>query len=506
MTKTARRCAVLCMAVAAMPAAQAQNAKTLADHIKTIEIRLNDPDAERTWQYRPEGDAFVCVNGKNNYTRALYGSHDEDRVETSDRPVFVTYKAKDSRNISFYLNGLDLVEADRCESRYTPGRRTYVVTDRRWGRGVVRMTVLAYPDRQGGIWLIETEGFAQPVTMTCCACEIRNQRLKRWGDMGAEKPGSLDAAKNPKQLQTQTWNVTNNVTFATVAAQQLAVATPDNASVYAKVLADYEEADQHRRQMASQVIFRTPDPYINTLGGALVAAGDGAWDEDTFLHGAIVWRVQLPGWRGAYMGDFLGWPDRARHHFDAYAESQTCDVPCIIPHPTQDSVLNLCRARHEWGTPMYSNGYIGRTPHRRDVMHHYDMNLSYIDELLWHFQFDADTAYMRKMWPVIQCHLAWEKLNFDPDGDHLYDAYCCIWASDGLYYNGGAVTHSSAYNYRGNLLAARIAELIGEDGSQYQQEADAILKAMNERLWLDDHWAEYQDLMGLQRLHRSAAL
>ncbi len=42
MTKTARRCAVLCMAVAAMPAAQAQNAKTLADHIKTIEIRLND--------------------------------------------------------------------------------------------------------------------------------------------------------------------------------------------------------------------------------------------------------------------------------------------------------------------------------------------------------------------------------------------------------------------------------------------------------------------------------
>lgn len=33
-------------------AVTAQTAKTLADHIKTIEIRLNDPNAERTWQYR----------------------------------------------------------------------------------------------------------------------------------------------------------------------------------------------------------------------------------------------------------------------------------------------------------------------------------------------------------------------------------------------------------------------------------------------------------------------
>lgn len=36
--------------------------------------------------------------------------------------------------------------------------------------------------------------------------------------------------------------------------------------------------------------------------------------------------------------------------------------------------------------------------------------------------------------------------------DGLYDAYCCIWASDALYYNSGAVTHSSAYNYRANKL------------------------------------------------------
>lgn len=162
-------------------------------------------------------------------------------------------------------------------------------------------------------------------------------------------------------------------------------------------------------------------------------------------------------WRAAYAGDVTGWTDRAERHFNAYAESQVTGVPPVYPHPTQDEANNLARGVEKWGTQMYSDGYICRSPHNNHQMHHYDMNLSYIDELLWHFSYDTDTAYMRRMWPVLTRHLAWEKRNWDPDGDHLYDAYCCIWASDALWYNGGAVTHSSAYNYRANLLAARIA-------------------------------------------------
>ncbi|MDE5947988.1 MAG: DUF4450 domain-containing protein, partial [Prevotella sp.] len=203
-----------------------------------------------------------------------------------------------------------------------------------------------------------------------------------------------------------------------------------------------------------------------------------------------------------------GWNDRARSHFDAYAKSQVTDVAPTIPHPSQDKELNLARAEKKWGTQMYSNGYICRNPEKNNQMHHYDMNLNYMDELLWHFCYNADTTYMRKMWPVIKSHLAWEKRNYDPDGDGLYDAYCCIWASDALYYSGGAVTHSSAYNYRGNRLAARIAEIIGEDAAPYHAEADRILKAMNDRLWLDGkgHWAEFEEAMGLKRKHESAAL
>ncbi|MDE6653235.1 MAG: DUF4450 domain-containing protein, partial [Muribaculaceae bacterium] len=168
----------------------------------------------------------------------------------------------------------------------------------------------------------------------------------------------------------------------------------------------------------------------------------------------------------------------------------------------------LARARKEWGAQMYSNGYICRNPQKNNVMHHYDMNLCYIDELLWHLQWTGDTAYARQIWPVIESSLAWEKRNFDPDDDGLYDAYCCIWASDALYYNSGAVTHSSAYNYRAHRLAAEIADIIGEDSAPYREEAEKILSAMNSTLWMDDKgtWAEFKDRMGNGTLHTHPGL
>ena len=71
--------------------------------------------------------------------------------------------------------------------------------------------------------------------------------------------------------------------------------------------------------------------------------------------------MSLPGWRGAYMGDFLGMQDRQRIHFDAYAKSQVIDVPVTEPH-LMDEKNNLARGTYKWGTPMYSNGYICRIP------------------------------------------------------------------------------------------------------------------------------------------------
>lgn len=464
---------------------------------------------KRTIQYRPDGDDFVSINGKNRYTRALYGSTTAFRIETSDRPVFAAYMPKNdgrSRHIGFRLQcgnkNLPLESFKYCEARYTGGKRTYRLTDPILGKGELTITVLAYPETEGGIWKFAMKDIPKDALLHCYISEIKAQKLSRGGDMGADRADSFDAPENPKQQKHYELKLDGATSYLVLENQDLRIpALSEGASLY-------EKSEKWRSELTSSLKISTPDPYFNPLGSALSAAAYGIWDEKIWLHGAIGWRSQLNGWRAAYIGDFIGWHDKARTHFDSYAASQVTDVPATIPHPTQDPDLNMARSVKKWGTPHYSNGYICRTPNRKDQMHHYDMNLCYIDELLWHFNWTGDLDYVRKMWPVLTSHLAWEKLNYDPDNDGLYDAYCCIWASDALYYNSGAVTHATAYNYRANKLAAMLAKKIGENAAPYEKEADKILKAMNERLWIKDkgYWAEYQDFMGHKRLHESAGL
>lgn len=477
----------------------------------------------RQSSYYPEGNAFVCVNGNNRYTRALYGSTAEWRVETSDRPIFATYKKNQTGNIRFRISDGEqtmwLDEAEYCKASYEAGRRDYLLKDKRWDKGELFVSLLAFPDAEGAIWRFTARGFGAGIMkVEAVLSETAVPKPTRSGDIGSFlKPGTFEPAASQTAVlgsvskflpaahssrSSRSSSSSEQIFYFSIdGANRLS--TAENALMQPR----FDAAETWRNKLASSVVFKTPDAYLNTVGGALVMAADGAWDGKVWQHGAVGWRMSLPGWRGAYMGDFLGMQDRQRIHFDAYAKSQVTAVPVTEPH-LMDEKNNLARGTYKWGTPMYSNGYICRNPEKNHQFHHYDMNLVYMDEMLWHFQFDADTAYMRKMWPVIQRHLAWEKQAWDPDNDGLYDAYCCIWASDALQYNSGAVTHSSAYNYRANLLAARIAGIIGENPQPYQEEADRILKAMNERLWLKDagHWAEYQDFMGLKRVHRDTAL
>lgn len=465
---------------------------------------------QRTANYQPDGRGFSCVNGNNRYTRALYGSVDEWRLETSDRPIFAIFKKNNHRNIRFVIkcNGqaFQLDSVEYCKARYEAGKREYLMKDKRWGGGVLKLSVLAYPQTEGAVWKFAAENFGKAkIEIVGMICETKVSKFKRAGDIGKfDGPEAFDAPAQPKMLSTVAGIMPQKGAAELYFSVDNTVLSTGKNSELAK---RYQAAEQWRSDLASSVIFNTPDAYLNPVGGTMVMAADGAWNGQVWAHGAVGWRMPLPGWRAAYMGDFLGMFDRQRIHFDAYAKSQVTDIPVTRPH-VMDKEHNLSRGAYEWGTPMYSNGYICRNPENNKQFHHYDMNLVYIDELLWHFQFDADTAYMRKMWPVIKSHLAWEKNTWDPDNDGLYDAYCCIWASDALQYNSGGVTHSSAYNYRANLLAARMAEMIGENPAPYREEADKILKAMNSRLWLKDfgHWAEYQDFMGLKRVHKDAAL
>jgi len=263
----------------------------------------------------------------------------------------------------------------------------------------------------------------------------------------------------------------------------------------------FAAAESRRRTIAEQVVVDTPDPFINAAASALCVAGDAIWDrqQQSFMHGAVAWRVRLLGWRGPYTGDALGWHERTAAHFAGFAKEQNTDaIPEKIPPADADS--NLARSE----TALHSNGNLTKS--------HYDMNLVGVDAFFRHLLWTGDLDYARRMWPVIERHLAWERRlfrrEFGPDKLPLYEAYAAIWASDNLQYNGGGVTHASAYNYWHNKMAARVAKLIGQDPAPYEQEAGLIQKAMQRYLWLADegNFAEFKDYLGLQLAHPNAGL
>ncbi|MBD5344677.1 MAG: DUF4450 domain-containing protein [Bacteroides sp.] len=480
-----------------------------------------------TLHYVPDGNSAVSTDGVTKFNRGLYGAHSGFRVDCSDMPEFGIYMPRMGGNLRFTL------PKGTCTATYTPGKMDYE-------QGGVTIEVQVLRSSDCAMWKL-TNHTRSTVTIPVRFGGVADKKFSREGDLGVDaadcfelKPEyctgniykvngqivSVEYGKNDRKeihlvVPAKNYTITSMPSYegdiVLKSGKSCIVAYfPAGAEVVTEKKLDqmFSRAEQERVALASSITITTPDEWINPIGSALGVAADGIWSGEAWLHGSIGWRTPHLGWRGAYAGDALGWSDRALTHFKTYANNQITDIPPVIPHPTQDSTLNLARAEKKWGTQFYSNGYICRRPGKKDEMSHYDMNMVYIDAMLRHFRHTGDTAAMRELFPVIKLHLDWEKRNFDPDGDHLYDAYCCIWASDALYYSAGAVTHSSAYNKFANTLAAQVAEAIGENPEPYRREAEAIGKAIDSVLWVDSegHWAEYRDAMGLKRLHPSAGL
>ncbi|GAB3582935.1 DUF4450 domain-containing protein [Hymenobacter daeguensis] len=525
----------------------------------------------RTLRYRPEGQDFVIANGTHRFTRALYGTNTAFRVEAGDLPEFALYLPGMGGNLKFGLlaNGQSkwLIKADNIVARYRPGMMRYDITDPLLGPGRLHLEVLAMADAEGLLVKARFENVpAGKVQLLWAFGGATGRKFSRDGDIGADPESSFylkpeycqgntfelkkngfalsyrvaakaGAAPEPPRMllglapptsatrladaaqqQSPQQLLASSATAAPVVAGQVgtgagqdlyfAVQKAETAVPlsYAGLPAAFERAEAARAALAGRVSVSTPDSYINTLGGALAVAADAIWEAPSYMHGAVAWRMRLNGWRGPYAADPLGWHDRAATHFRAYAKSQLLSPPSgpVVP----DTALHLARQLEKLGTTVFSEGYISRNPGGDFRPHHYDMNLVFIDELLRHFNWTGDLALAREMWPVLQRHLAWEKRNFDPDNDGLYDAYAAIWASDALQYSGGGVAHSSAYNYFAHQKAAELARLLGQNPTPYREEAARIRQAMQSRLWLSAQgwYAEYQDALGLKSLHPAAGL
>ncbi|MDF2192879.1 DUF4450 domain-containing protein [Paraflavitalea sp. CAU 1676] len=518
---------------------------------------------ERTLHYRPEGKDFVTTNGALRFNRALYGGNTAFRVEAGDLPEFALYLPGMGGNCKLgIISGNKsswLTAAKNIKAIYRPGSMQYEIRDPLLGTGSLLLNVIATYDQEAMIIQVVPKGLTVPVQLLAAFGGATGKKFSRDGDIGADPESSFYlqpayCTGNAYELQGNQFTVrfgdngAKKLEGVFPAGMQLHTAdanqqqsplsadasTAGNAPMvcgkvelkrtdtayflirqpaanagavaYTDIPAIYRSADSARGLLANRIKINTPDPYLNTLGGALGIAADAIWDDPTYMHGAIAWRMRLPAWRGAYTADPLGWHDRARRHFTSYAASQVT-TPLSGP-VVPDTALHFARQQEKMGNAMFSSGYICRNPNGDMRPHHYDMNLVFIDQLLTHCSYTGDTAFIREIWPVIERHLSWEKRNFDADNDGLYDAYCCIWASDALQYSGGGVTHSSAYNYRANAMAATLAAIVGKDGKPYREEAAKIAAAINKQLWLPSAgvYGEYKDLLGLQLVHPSAGL
>ncbi|MBN1783156.1 DUF4450 domain-containing protein [bacterium] len=522
-------------------------------------------DTERSINYRPDGEDFVIANGSRRFNRAIYGSNSGFRIEAGDLPQFALYMPGMGGSLKFGLSAAGeskwLIHADSTVARYRPGSMLYRIRDHLIDEGSIDMTVLAIDKAEGLLVKLACSPEMNGSDLLCFFGGVSGKRFHRDGDIGADPESSFYLKPeycrgNAYVIRDNTFDVTYNQNGRDGAKRLAAVFPPhseirlvdaenqdtpadfigseahENPAVacrlqlkagheyyfaiynprscelfaYRDIPGLFDQSERSRKQLAGRIQIDTPDPYINTLGGALSMAADAIWEYPSYLHGAVAWRSRLHGWRGIYAADPLGWHDRANTHFRAYAKSQYTSPANGPSVPDPDN--NWARQQEKAGTALFTSGYISRRPGEISKPHHYDMNLVFIDALLRHFDWTGDIDLIKEMWPVLDRHFKWEKRCFDGNDDGLYDAYCCIWASDALQYSGGGVTHASAYNYRANKTAAKLAALIGQDPEPFRNEAGKIVNALRSELWMPDkgRFAEYKDLLGLKRIHPSAGL
>jgi len=515
---------------------------------------------DRPLRYWPDGTDFVITNGTEYFNRPLYCLNTAFRVDGGDKPEFSIYLPGRGGNVRFGIQtsaGVKwLNDAEQIVARYRPGSMVYEIHDPLLDIGELDLTVLPLSDSKGFIAQVSLRGTKSSVRLVWAFGGVNGMKGSRNGDIGCEtEPVSQFFQLRPEQCIGNEFSIGSNTfvlhsKLATIAGvaptgAKLALADatqwnnlggliasagatngtpvivgqvvlppgqplclawqqtgPDPQPMNAGELPEtFAVAESRRRAIAGQVVVDTPDPFINAAAAALCVAGDAIWDQQqqSYMHGAVAWRVRLLGWRGPYVGDALGWHERTAAHFAGFAQEQNRDpIPEKIPPAGANSNLSRNEAA------LHSNGDITKS--------HYDMNLVAVDAFFRHLLWTGDLDYARRMWPVIERHLAWERRlfrrEFGPDHLPLYEAYADIWASDNLQYNGGGVTHATAYNFYENKMAARVAALLGQDPVPYEHEADLILRAMDKYLWLPDegNFAESKDYLGRQLVHPNAGL
>lgn len=259
----------------------------------------------------------------------------------------------------------------------------------------------------------------------------------------------------------------------------------------------YSEGLQRVVSFQNRLKINTPDPYLNAVASASVAAVDGTWYPPVFVHGGMQWNVRYPGWRTIYGGTMYGWHDRVRAEAKYYTNSQVRTNDKRFPEADTTNQLTIQGPNSRF----YG---LGRIIQDQSV---YNMQTQFFDQIIEEYRWTNDPELLNFFREALELHLRWQSDCFDSDGDGVYESYINVWPTDSQWYNGGGTAEETSYAYRGHLAARDMARNAGDLVSvNYHEEVlEKIRTNFFKKLWIKEkgHSASYVESGRHKRLHQN---
>ena len=258
----------------------------------------------------------------------------------------------------------------------------------------------------------------------------------------------------------------------------------------------FEEGRKRTNSFEERLSINTPDPYLNAIAPASVAAVDGTWYPPVFVHGGLQWNNRYPGWRIIFGGTMYGWHNRVIEEAKFYTDAQ---IKTSNKKEAKANPATLLTGQHA-DSRFYG---VGRINLDQDF---YNMQTQFFDQIVEEYRWTADPNLVKFFREALELHLIWERDCFDPDGDGVYESYLNTWPTDSQWYNGGGTAEETCYAYRGHLAARDMARNAGDTKSElyHNQILEKIKKGFFEKLWIKEkgHSGSYREQGGNERLHQ----
>ncbi|MBO5412349.1 MAG: hypothetical protein J6A38_04655 [Clostridia bacterium] len=251
---------------------------------------------------------------------------------------------------------------------------------------------------------------------------------------------------------------------------------------------------------------QTPDNELDLTIAPTVIALDSSWHTNSFHHGAFGYHSPFLGWRNWYAPTTLGWNDRVETTIKTHLAQMVKTA-----NGKERVWFDGCNPREGDGPSQYHNieNSTGYLPYLLgETMAYYNMQECATDMMLHHIEWTGNLELAKTHFDELCAMLDWEERIFDYDNDGLYQNFLNTWISDGHEYNGAGCAQASAYNYRANVAMAKIAQQLGRDARVFQNRAEKIRRAVQEKLWIANSGvlAESLDTIGNCLLHPSPEL